>query len=126
MEKVGRSAVWGRSMNRAGLAKARVISRDGEVASHSDLLAAGDPHSIHSADDWLVAEEDCRHHVIEQAHVLRVLAWATCVIGGVFLGVSAAAKRLVAGAGEHHRHCSSVCAGPTHGKDDLSYGIRRV
>jgi len=44
----------------------------------SRVIVAGDSadaHAIHAADHRLVATEDGAHHIVEQAHVLPVLAW---------------------------------------------------
>jgi hypothetical protein len=86
----------------AGLAEARQVLRNGEVAGHADFLAAADAHAVHAADHRLVAGEDRRHHVVEQPHVLPVLLRVAGVVLGVFLGVAAGAEGLVAHAGEHH------------------------
>ena len=101
-QEVGRAADRRRAVLGAGLAEARQVLRDREVAGHADFLAAADAHAVDAADHRLVAAEDRRDHVVEQAHVLAVFLRIAGVVLGVFLGVAAGAEGLVAGAGEHH------------------------
>jgi hypothetical protein len=57
-QEVGGAADWCRAVLRAGLAEAREVLRDREVACHADLLAAADTHAVHATDHRLVAGED--------------------------------------------------------------------
>ena len=95
-QEVGRAADRRRAVLGPGLAEAREVLRDREVAGHADLLAAADAHAVDAADHRLVAGEDRRDHVVEQPHVLAVLLRLAGVVLGVFLGVAAGAERLVA------------------------------
>jgi len=99
-QEVGAAAVGRRAVARARLAEEGQVLREGEVAGHADLLPAGDAHAVHAADDGLVAVQDGRDHVVEQAHVLPVLLRVPGVILRVLLRVPAGAERLVPGAGD--------------------------
>ena len=101
-QEVRRAADGRRAVLGAGLAEARQILRDREVAGHADLLAATDAHAVDAADHRLVAGQDGADHVVEQAHVLAVFLRLPGVVLGVFLGVAAGAESLVADAGEDH------------------------
>ena len=117
-QEVGRAADRRRAVLGAGLAEARQVLRHGEVAGHADLLPAADAHAVDAADHRLVAGEDRRHHVVEQAHVLPVLLRVPGVVLGVLLGVAAGAEGLVAGAGEHHATDVAGIGGRAEGEDD--------
>ena len=99
-QEVGGAADRRRAVLGTGLAEAREVLRDREVAGHPDLLATADAHPVDAADHRLVAGEDPGDHVVEQAHVLPVLLRMPGVVLGVLLGVAAGAEGLVAGAGE--------------------------
>ena len=98
----------------------------GEVAGHADFLAAADAHAVDARDHRLVATEDRRHHVVEQAHVLPVFLRIAGVIFGIFLGVAAGAERLVADAGEHHRDDVARVRGGAEGADHALHHVGRV
>ena len=101
-KEVGRPADRRRAVLGPGLAEAREILRDREIAGHADFLAAADAHAVHAADHRFVAADDRRDHVVEQPHVPPVFLGIAGVVLGVFLGVTAGAKCLVAGPGENH------------------------
>ena len=73
VEEVGgvrrRRAVLG-----AGLAEPGEVARQREIAGHADFLATADPHAVDPVDDRFIAGEDRRDHVVEEPHVLAVLA----------------------------------------------------
>jgi hypothetical protein len=103
----------------AGLAEDAEVLRHREVAGHPDLLAASDPHAVRPADHRLVAVEHGRDHVVEQAHVLPVLARVAGVDLCVLARVSTSAEGPVAGAGQHHRDGRAVVARRPQAQDDL-------
>ena len=72
----------------------RAGRRNRKVAGHADLLATADTHPIHSVDNRLVAQQDARHHVVEQAHVLLVLLRIAGVVLGVLLVLPPVQKAL--------------------------------
>jgi hypothetical protein len=81
------------------------------------------PHPI---DHGLVAGENRRHHVVEQAHVLPVLQRMAGVILGVFLGVSTGAEGPFAHSGEHHAVDVAGLRGGTERHDQALDHFRRV
>ena len=125
-KEIRRAADGGRAVLGAGLAEPREILGDGEIAGHADFLAAADAHAVDARDHRLVAAEDRRHHVVEQAHVLPVFLRIAGVIFGIFLGVAAGAERLVAHAGKDHRDDVARIRGGAEGADDALHHIRRV
>src|SRR6516225_9390042 len=64
-QEIRRAADRGRAVLRSGLAEARQVLGDREVAGHAYFLAAADAHAVDAADDRLVAAEDGRDHVVE-------------------------------------------------------------
>ena len=125
-EKVGAPAVRRGAVFRAGLAEQCEVARDGEIAGHSDFLSAADPQAVDAADHRLVALQDGRDHVVEQPHVLPVLAGMTGVDLGVLSRVAAGAERGGAGAGEDDRDGGPVVRRLANGQDDLLDHVARV
>jgi hypothetical protein len=113
-------------VDRARLTERGVAGGDREVAGHADLLAAGDAQAVDPADDRLVAQQDRRHHVVEQTHVLEVLVRPAGVVGGVLGGVAAGAEGALAGAGENHGDGRPVGARAAEGEDHLLDRFGRV
>jgi hypothetical protein len=97
-------------MFRPGLTEDRQVAGDREVAGHAELLAAADAHSVHAADHRLVALQDRRDGIVEEAHVLPVLAGTPRILLGVLTRVAAGAERRRACAGEDHRHRGAIVA----------------
>src|SRR5581483_1670426 len=91
-----------------GLAIDGEIGGDRQIGRHADLLAAGDAHAVDAADHGFFAVQDAVHHGVEQIHVLAVFVRAARIVGRVFGGVAAGAKRLVADRGEHDRHDAAI------------------
>src|SRR5271167_1503440 len=98
-------------MPRSGLAEYGEITGYGKIAGHSNLLPTADPHAVHAADHRLVATEDGANHVIEQAHVLPVLAWGPGISLRILARVAARAKGLRARAGNYDSDRCAIIAG---------------
>src|SRR5579863_2030341 len=113
-------------MFRTGLAETGEILRNREVAGHADFLATTDAHTVHPADHRLVAADDRGDHVVEQPHISAVLLRIAGIVFGVFLGVAACTKRLVAGASEYHRHHVARCTRSPKRQDRGFYHVGRV
>ncbi|OIQ65474.1 hypothetical protein GALL_529670 [mine drainage metagenome] len=109
-----------------GLAKAREILCNREIACHADFLTAADAHAVDTRDDGFVASQDRRNHVVEQTHILPVFLGIAGVIFGIFLGVAACAERLVANAGKHHRNDVAGIRCGAKGAVDALHHIGRV
>jgi len=107
-QEVSRAAVRSGTVFGSGLAENGVIASDGEVASHTDLLAAGYPTAVHPADGGLLAVQNGVHHGDEQIHVGAVLLGPPTVVFGVFLGIAAGAEELLAHGCEHNRNHGTV------------------
>ena len=125
-EEVGGAADRRGAVLGAGLAEAREILRDREIAGHADFLAAADAHAVDAADHRLVADQDGRHHVVEQPHIAAIFLRIAGVIFGVFLGIAAGAERLVAGAGEHDRDHVARRARLAEGEDHALHHLGGV
>ena len=95
----------------ACLPENRQVAGNGEIACHSDFLAAGDSHAVHSADNRFFAVQDSIHHAVEQIHVFPVLLGPHGIVFGIFFGVSAGAEGHVARPGENDGHNGTVLAG---------------
>jgi hypothetical protein len=114
-----RAAAVGRGpVPRAGLAEDGEVARKGRVAGHADLLAAGHPHPVHTADGRLLAAENGVHHGVEEVHVKAVFVRAAGVVLGVLLGVAAGAERAVPHGGEDRRDDRGVGRSALKAGDD--------
>ena len=117
-EEIGAAAVGGAAVLGPGLAEDRQVAGDGDVGGHADLLAAGHPHAVDSADRRLLAAQNPVDHGVEQIHVDPVLVRPFAVVLGILLDVAAGAEGLVAGGGEHRRHHRAIGRGPVETGDD--------
>ncbi len=125
-QKVCGAAVRCRAVFGTCLAKYRHVAGNGEIAGHPDLLSARDAHAVDPTDHRFVAMQNRRHHIVKQTHVLTVLFRLTRVIFGVFPGVAACAKGLIAFPCEHHgHHVPGICGGSKR-QNNLFYHLGSI
>jgi hypothetical protein len=113
-------ASYCRQKKRPGLAEARVLGGDGDVADHLEHVAAADRDAVDGRDHRLgnVAQGLVQLLELPQA----VLAGAVAAGLGVLLLVAARAERPVAGAGQDHARHRPVGPGALHRVQQLADG----
>ncbi len=110
----------------SGLAEAGGIRRDRDIAGRADFLAAGDADAVAAVDHRLVANQDVRDHVVEQAHVLFVFLRVARIILRVLFGIASGAEGLIADGGEDDGHAGAVHRGLAEGEDRFFHHSRGI